>query len=178
MGLDANGVVACLLRHRLRLVAAAVSVVRNPHDADDVFQQVVLSALRSTTPFNDPAHLLAWATRAARHRALDVARRKHLCSLSDQVLDLLEAEWGDPAGPGRSDAADALGQCMEHLAPAAQNVLRMKYFDGLSVQAIADRVRRTTDAVYQLLSRSQRGLRGCVEQRLATMNKPMTEGIA
>jgi RNA polymerase sigma-70 factor (ECF subfamily) len=176
MGLDANGIVAHLLRHRLKLMSAAVSVVRNPHDADDVFQQVVMTALKSDARFHDEGHLLAWATRTARHRALDLARRKQLCTLSDRVLDLLEAEWGDPTGPGRSDAIEALGRCVDHLEPAARDLLRMKYFEGLAVPAIAARVRRTTDAVYQTLSRTQRGLRACVEQQLA-MAEPIPEGM-
>jgi len=177
MGLEANGIVAALLKHRLRLVASVASIVRNPHDADDVFQQVVLSALRSDTPFQDVDHLLAWSTRAARHRALDLARRKQLCPLSNQVLDLLEAEWGDPVGPGRSDAAEALGRCMERLGPSAREVLRMKYFEGMSVQAIADRVCRTADAVYQLLSRTQRGLRTCIEARMKAAAEPVPDGV-
>lgn len=163
MGLEADTVVAFLLRHRLRLVAVAAGIVRNPHDADDVFQQVVLSALESRSQLNDPEHLLAWAVRAVRHRAIDSARRKHFGGLSDRVLDLLEAEWGDPSGSVPSDRAEALWGCLEKLTPAARTLMKLRYFDGLPVPLIADRMGRTTDAVYQLLSRTHRALRSCVE---------------
>jgi len=163
MGLEADTVVAFLLRHRLRLVAVAVGIVRNPHDADDVFQQVVLSALESREQLNDPEHLLAWAVRAARHRSIDSARRKHFGGLSDRVLDLLEAEWCDPSGGVPSDRAEALWGCLEKLTPAARTLMKLRYFDGLPVPLIADRMGRTTDAVYQLLSRTHRALRSCVE---------------
>lgn len=163
MALEADTVVAYLLRHRLRLVAAAAGVVRNPHDADDVFQQVVLSALEARSQLRDAEHLLAWAVRAVRHRAIDVARRKHLCPLSDRVLDLLQAEWGDPTGGVPSDRAEALWACLEKLTPAARTLMKLRYFDGLPVPLIADHMRRTPDAVYQLLSRTHRALRTCVE---------------
>ena len=38
----------------------------------------------------------------------------------------------------------------------------MRYFEGRSVEDIAARLRRTPDAVYQLLSRTHRALRACV----------------
>lgn len=163
MGVEADTVVACLLRHRLRLVAAATGIVRNPHDADDIFQQVVLSALETREQLNDAEHLIAWAVRTVRHRAIDFARRKMLGGLSDRVLDLLEAEWGDPAGGVPSDQAEALWGCIQKLTPAARTLLKLRYYDGLTVPLIAERMGRTTDAVYQLLSRTHRALRTCVE---------------
>jgi RNA polymerase sigma-70 factor (ECF subfamily) len=163
MGLEADSVVAHLLRHRLRLVACATGIVRNPHDADDVFQQVVLAALESRDQLRDADHLLAWAVRAVRHRAIDVARRKHLRNLSDRVLDLMAAEWSDPSGAVPSDRAEALLGCLSKLTSAARTLMKLRYFDGLPVPLIAERMGRTPEAVYQLLSRTHRALRACVE---------------
>ena len=163
MGLEADSVVALLLRHRLRLVASAVGIVRNPHDADDVFQQVVLSALESRSDLRDSDHLLAWAGRAVRHRAIDTARRKSLRNLSDQVLDQLAAEWGDPSGGALSDRAEAVWACLDKLTPTARTLMKLRYFDGMTVAGIAERMGRTPEAVYQLLSRTHRALRVCVE---------------
>lgn len=177
MALVSNDIVASLLQYRLHLVTVAVAIVRNPHDADDLFQQVVLNALRSGGPFDDEHHLLAWATRAIRHRAIDLARKKPVVLLSNGVLDLLEAEWSDPTGPAQSDAAEALGRCVDHLGRSARTVLRMKFLDGLSVSAIADRLGRTTDAVYQMLSRTQRVLRTCVERQLQTSPASVSGGV-
>jgi RNA polymerase sigma-70 factor (ECF subfamily) len=163
MALEADTVVAHLLRHRLRLVASAVAIVRNPHDADDVFQQVVLSALESRSHLRDAEHLLAWSLQTVRHRAIDTARRRCLGRLSDRVLELLAAEWGDPAGGVPSDRVEALWGCLDKLTPAARTLMKQRYFDGLPVPLIADRMGRTPDAVYQLLSRTHRALRTCVE---------------
>jgi DNA-directed RNA polymerase specialized sigma24 family protein len=41
--------------------------------------------------------------------------------------------------------------------------MKLRYYDGLPVPLIADRMARTTDAIYQLLSRTHRALRTCVE---------------
>lgn len=164
MGLEPDEVVQFLLRERMRLVAAATTIVRDVHAADDVFQQVVLSALEHRTQIRDTDHLLAWSLRAARHRCLDLARRRRLRSLSPEVLDLLEADWGDPAGAGGPDQVEALRRCVGKLGGPARDLLKMKYFEGLTAVVIAERMRRSTDAVYQSLCRLHRALRDCIRQ--------------
>lgn len=170
MTLGPDAVMQVLLRERVRIAAAAVAVVRDVHAADDVFQQVVLEALEHCVTFRDPGHVLAWALRSARHRAVDRVRRTRLRYLPDDVLDLIEVGWGEPAGPGRVDPADALHECMDRMAAPARELLRMRYHEGLTAAAIAARLRRTTDAVYQSLSRTHRLLRECVERKLAVEN--------
>lgn len=164
MPMLADAVVQTLLRRRLHVTAAAAAVLRDAHAADDVFQQVVLSALESRDHFADSDHLFAWAARTARCRAVDIARRRKLQTLSDEVLDLFEA---DAAGADGSDRLDALHACLDELPDHARELLRMRYDDGLTAVAVAARLGRTAEAVYQSLSRLHRGLRACVEKRLA-----------
>src|SRR5437899_684402 len=112
MGLEADTIVQSLLQDRLRLIAAATAVIRDVHAADDSFQQVVLAALEHRQQIRDTGHLKAWALRAIRHRTLDLARRRRLRSLSTEVLDLFEADWGDPAGVGCPDQVESLRRCV------------------------------------------------------------------
>jgi RNA polymerase sigma-70 factor (ECF subfamily) len=176
MGLEPDSVVQLLLRERLRIVAAAAAIVRDVHAADDLFQQVVLSALEHRSRIRDADHLLAWSLRTARHRAVDLARRKQLRPLSTEVLDLFEADWGDPAGSGGPDREEALRRCVGRLGAPARDLLRMKYFEGLTAVAIAAKLRRTADAVYQSLSRLHRSLRDCVEHEQARQPVAGVEG--
>jgi RNA polymerase sigma-70 factor (ECF subfamily) len=169
MTLEADAVVQVLLRERLRIAAVATLIVRDVHAADDIFQQVVLSALENRGQLRDGDHLLAWALRAARHRAIDLARKRSLRPLPDDVLDLLESPWIGPAGREVSDQVEALHRCLGKLAEPARDLLRMKYDDGLSTMDIAARMRRTVDAVYQNLSRIHRALRECVRQETARL---------
>lgn len=176
MGMEPDAVVQLLLRERLRVVAAATAIVRDVHAADDLFQQVVLAALENRSQLKNAGHLRAWALRAARHRAIDLARKKQLRPLSTEVLDLFEADWGDPAGVGSPEQVEALRRCVGRLGAPARDLLHMKYFEGLTAPTIAGRLRRTADAVYQSLSRLHRALRDCVERELAQPPVPELEG--
>ena len=176
MAMEPDSIVQVLLRERVRVMASATAIVRDVHAADDIFQQVVLTALQAADQFRDPGHVLAWALRTARHRALDLANRRRLIPLPDQVLDLMEADWADPAGPW-SDQAEALHRCLGRVAGPAREVLRLRYADGLTAVAIAGKLRRTADAVYQMLSRTHRALRTCVEHELAHLDQPAEGGV-
>jgi RNA polymerase sigma-70 factor (ECF subfamily) len=169
MSLEVDAIVQVLLRERLRITAVATAVVRDVHAADDIFQQVVLRALEQRGQFQSPDHVLSWAVRAARHRAIDLTRQRSLCSLPDDVLDLLEAQWADPAGDEVSDQVEALRRCLGKLTAPARDLLRMKYDEGLSAADMARRLRQTVDAVYQNLSRIHRGLRDCTRRELARL---------
>lgn len=178
MTLEPDAVVQVLLRQRLRSTALAASVVRDVHAADDLFQQVVLAALEARGEFHDADHVLAWSLRAVRHRAVDWTRRRQIRPLPDEILDLLEAPSGDPVGILLSDRGEALHHCLSLLAPSARGLLQMKYGEGLTAPAIAGRLKRSADAVYQSLSRIHRCLRECVERQLHGANAPVGEATS
>lgn len=52
--------VKTLLDARPRVVAGAFAIVRDAHLAEDVFQEVLLRALRMRESFSDEGGLLAW----------------------------------------------------------------------------------------------------------------------
>jgi RNA polymerase sigma-70 factor (ECF subfamily) len=160
-----NAVVQVLLRERVRVTAVAAAVARDIPGADDVFQQVVLDALESNEKFRDADHLIAWALRAARHRAIDAARKRHAVLFDEATLDLLESAWDGPAGETAA-RVEALGRCMDKLPAPSRELLRLRYEDGLACGRVADRLGRSVDAVYQTLSRVHRQLRACIEREL------------
>ncbi|MCS6863640.1 MAG: sigma-70 family RNA polymerase sigma factor [Gemmataceae bacterium] len=164
MALPADVIVQILLRERLRVTTLAAAIARDGHVADDIFQQVVLAALENGSHFKGHDHVLPWALRAARHRALDYAKSKQLRPFPDEVLDLLEAPAeGDSPW---SDQGEALHHCLNRLTSSARTLLQLKYGEGLTAAAIAARLNRTADAVYQSLSRIHKLLRECVQTRL------------
>jgi RNA polymerase sigma-70 factor len=178
MGLDQNTVVHVLLRERLRISASALSILRDVHAADDVFQQVVLQALQGQEQFREPEHVLAWALRAARHRAIDAVTKRGARCLDEAVLELLEQQWTAARADDTAGRVEALHRCLEKLPPPARRLLQLRYDEGLSCTAVAKQLRRTLDAVYQNLSRVHRQLRHCVERQLqADEQRPLKEAL-
>jgi RNA polymerase sigma-70 factor (ECF subfamily) len=121
--------------------------------------------------------VLGWAIQAARHRAIDLARRRRMYSLPEEVLDLLGARWTDLESEAWSDQMEALHRCVARLAGPARELLQMKYSAGLPAAVIAGELRRTRDAVYQSLSRIHRSLRECVGRELIRSNNGARWGM-
>jgi RNA polymerase sigma-70 factor, ECF subfamily len=168
MGLDQNTVVQVLLRERIRISASVLSILRDVHAADDVFQQVVLQGLQCREQFREPEHVLAWGLRVARHRAIDILKKRGAECLDDAVLELLEHQW-DAVPAGELDArVEALHRCMDKLPEPSRRLLRLRYEEGLRCTTVAGRLGRSLDAVYQSLSRIHRQLRQCVEREVKT----------
>jgi RNA polymerase sigma-70 factor, ECF subfamily len=169
MAMQADQVVQVLLRERTRVAVVATAIVRDVHAADDIFQQIVLKGLENPSQFCDAEHLLAWAVRAARHRAIDLTRRRRMLSLPDEVLDLLEARWAEVSPEPWSDQLDALHRCVGQLGPPARQLLQMKYAEGLTAPIIAGKLGRSLNAIYHSLSRIHRALRDCTQKRLINL---------
>ena len=123
MSLERDSVVQILLRERLRIMSVASAIVRDVHAADDIFQQVVLAALQAHGELHDANHVLAWALRTAKHRSLDLAKRRQLISLPDEILDQLETDWSKADSAQWSDRAEALHHCLGQAADHTRNLL-------------------------------------------------------
>jgi RNA polymerase sigma-70 factor (ECF subfamily) len=132
-----------------------------------VFQQIVLTALEAPDRFHDPDHAVAWAVRVAHYRALDHARRANLTTLDPDALEALEEHWAALPADDPADRVEALRRCVGRLPEHAREVLRLRYEQGLCCTALAGRLGRSVEAVYQTLSRLHRRLRACVEKQAA-----------
>jgi RNA polymerase sigma-70 factor (ECF subfamily) len=166
MGLEKGVVVETLLRERIRISGSVLVIVRDTHAGDDIFQQVVLKALQTCDHFTGPEHLLAWALRAARHRAVDLLRAHKVQCLDESVLDFLEQHWARSSTHEITGHVEALQECLERLPEQSRCLLRLRYEEGLPCAGVAARLRHSVCAVYHSLSRVHHRLRLCVEQRL------------
>jgi len=89
-----------LLQEQRTTVMRFLLVAVGPHDAEDVFQETFLAALRAYPRCDDPRHLDRWLLRIASRKAIDHHRRRASgpvvsSRVPDRVVD----------GPATPDAA-------------------------------------------------------------------------
>ena len=160
--------VKTLLDARPRLVAGVFAVVRDAHLAEDVFQEVLLRALRMRESFSDAGGLQAWARVSARNLGIDQARRAGRLGeiLSELALDALDARM-EAASDAQRRRAEAMRVCVERLPEESRTLLRMRYDEGRKGEELARLLRRSEAAIYKALSRLHLALRKCINERLA-----------
>ncbi len=169
MPLSAEAAVEGLLANRSKLLAYAWSLLRDHHATEDVFQEVVLLAMKNAAEIKDKDHLLVWARRTARNRGIDYLRRQshRPVLLADDVLDLLEDQWSEFDGLSQRDRLDALRECSERLTPRSQQILLLRYGQGVSGRGVAEALQQSTHAVYVALTRIYHTLEECIRRKLS-----------
>ncbi len=163
--LPQNEVIRSLLGARARLSAGYFLVLRDAHLAEDVFQEVMVKALGQPDLFTSEAQLLSWARAVGRNAGLNLLRKSAPLSvgLPESLLRTMEEESEAEDGNAREAALRA---CLDALPAQSRELLKLRYFQGLSCAEVAARVDAALDTTYQRLSRLHRALRRCVETKL------------
>ncbi|TWU32218.1 hypothetical protein Poly41_57030 [Novipirellula artificiosorum] len=83
--------------------------------------------------------------------------------LSDEALESL-AEAAVPISAELSERRTALSDCLKKLPSSDHDLIRQKYFEGLSVGEMSIRLGRSTHAIYRELSKVHGLLLRCVKR--------------
>ncbi|MEI6083502.1 MAG: sigma-70 family RNA polymerase sigma factor [Verrucomicrobiota bacterium] len=134
-----------VVRYERRVYSLAYRLLANPHDAEDVAQQTVLSALEHLADFREEASFYTWLMRIATHAGLKILRkRKGLPteSLDDPELPHPEfiATWKE--SPAKLAQHHETGRLIEaalaELDEKHRLVFLLRDVEGLSVKETAD----------------------------------------
>lgn len=167
--MDQARIAQLLMRHRTELYAYLRVMVRNPHDAEDLLQDVSLAASRSWSQYREGTPFMAWAREIARRRVLDFCKKRgrRPSLVEPEVLASLDAAAAALDAEAVEPRRDALRGCLEKLDGPVRAVIDLRYAEKAEVGDIARRVGRSVQATYAVLKRTRQILRDCVERRLA-----------
>ncbi len=157
-----------LTASQTRLYAYILSLLPGRAAAEDVLQEVNLTAWQKRSEFTPGTSYFAWASKIAYFHVLSHRRKMSRDRLvfDDDVLDYLSERQVERAEEiGRRGAA--LKSCIEKLPVNQRELVEQRYAPGGSVQDIAAAAGRTVGSVSQTLYRVREALLKCVEQTLA-----------
>lgn len=148
--------------------AYVFAAVQRFQDAEDVVQQVALTAARRFDEYDGSRPFVAWALWLAKSKIIDHYRlqgRQRLV-FSEVLLDqtaarLVERQVADHAG------AAALEKCIDKLPPKSRRLLDLRYIEDASMETIAQTVQSTAGSVRVMLFRIRDLLAACVKAELA-----------
>ena len=160
--------VQILLTEQIRLTAYIIAIVREDDLAEDVFQEVSMVAFEKRATIVDEAHLRGWLRVTAKNLSFKALREKarRPATIDAQIVDLLDEHWEDFDVPADSERVQALRQCLNRLSPYGQEIIRRRYVDGLTGEALAGSLGRKVKAVYVAMTRVHQALAKCIEQSL------------
>ena len=165
---EEDELVRLLIRERVAILSYIRSIVFSHHLAEDIYQNVAVVVLRKREGVDRKDELLRWVFGVARLEALTALRKRGgtPASFDDHLLDLLDQTWNAQIERRSEDGFDireALEHCMKQLTDRARQILRFRYEEGLSGEALAAKLDMKLNTAYVGLSRIHKQLRQCVD---------------
>lgn len=149
-----------------KLFGVCLRILQDRQEAEDVLQDVYLTVWRKAAGF-DPqrASPITWLAVLTRNRAIDRLRAR-----GDRVVaDVTEAEaLVDPAPLAsaliETDEDHArLVECLDQLDPRHAGAVRTAFFEGVTYEALSQRLAMPLGTLKSWIRRSLISLRGCLE---------------
>lgn len=150
------------------LKAYLLSAVGDVNVADELLGEVS-SVLWEKFDSYDPARgFRPWSIGVARLEVLkrrqSLARRREV--LSPEAIDAL-ADTARDCSEELDERLIHLRSCLEAVSASMRRVLRLRYWRRLGIKQIGEQVGKSPGAIEMTLVRARRGLKNCVEGKLA-----------
>ena len=162
-----------LARHERLLGAYVMTMVPQPHDADDILQEAKVVMWRHFAKFTPGTNFGAWAFTIARlevktHRRR--LRRLGLPLLDEDLAERLAEQLKERLveRPGEADERlRALDNCLGRLGGKERELIEHRYFSGSTLDDYAIRCGRPVESLRVTLFRIRAALKNCIKGELA-----------
>lgn len=146
-----------------------MSFVKNEQDVFDVMQDTYLSALTHLHELNNPDRFPQWLNQIAVNRCKNLLMKKQPLFMEDENLESQPLEENDNFLPenyvtNKEKRELVLKIMREELSVVQYQTIILYYFDGLSVQEIADSMQCPTGTVTYRLSTARAKIKAGVEK--------------
>ena len=150
-----------------KLFGVCLRILSSRDESEDVLQEVYITVWRRAERFDSGrASVMTWLSTIARNRAIDRLRARGPLANADQV-DKMEIEDSAPRAEALLEAAQDRGRlhdCLAQLDARTQGVIRTAFFEGVSYEALAQRLDTPLGTVKSWIRRGLLKLKGCLER--------------
>ena len=153
-------------RYRPRLVAFCSNMLRSAEDAEDVMQEVLVSAHRAIRADDRSIVAKPWLYRIARNRCLNHMRRVPAVGLDSMDEFTSLSSVGAQEAVERSEHLREIVSDVKQLPESQRTALLLREMEGLPYAQIADVLETTVPSVKSLLVRARMGLAEAAEARV------------
>jgi len=172
---DLNALSELIARYQNRLYRYLLRMVRQPAEAEDLFQQTWLKVVEKVGSFDATRNFDAWLFTLARNLAIDHLRRIHPQSLdeplanscdSETVADRISSKDHTPLDHAlAAERRTEISEAMAALPLTYREVLTLRFEDEMKIEEIAQVTAVPVSTVKSRLRRSLEQLRYALEVR-------------
>jgi RNA polymerase sigma-70 factor (ECF subfamily) len=149
-----------------KLFGVCLRILSDREESEDVLQDVYVTIWRRADRFDATrASVMTWVSTIARNRAIDRLRARGPMAYAEPVEDLEIAD-GSVGADVLLEAADdrnRLNHCLGELDDRTENVIRIAFFEGVTYEALANRLDAPLGTVKSWIRRGLAKLKGCLQ---------------
>ncbi len=147
-----------------RLYLYTITLLPRPIDAEDVLQDANLVLWRRFDEYRCGTNFFAWACQIIRYKVLKYREKQAQAArlLDLDVLDRLAELAVEHVENLDEFYREALVGCMDRLTAADRELIRQRYLEAMTVQAMAAAMNRSPSAVSKSICRVRRLLLDCI----------------
>ena len=172
---DADAFAALVERHHRGVRACLVARMNDAHEAEDLAQDVFVTAFRKFDEFDPERPLAPWLRSIALNLLRNHWRKFRAQPIGGNVelAGLLDQQIAKECGPGREPLLyAALHDCLERIDGPARELLHQRYGEEVSVRELADRLQRGYSALTMQLHRLRELLADCIGEKVPKPDLP------
>ncbi len=163
-------------RYQKAVIASAISVTKNHFMAEDAAQDAFVTAWMKLNTLQEPKKYASWVCRIAKNCALNMISR-YRSFLPFDVVDNLNVFNDGAENPAElyalSEERNEVNKSIEMLPEKVRQIIRLHYFDDLSIAEIADRMRISEGTVKRQLHDGRKRIR----KELCAMNEKYSDTL-
>lgn len=163
--------VRLLTANQSQIYAYIMSLVGNCADADDVLQETTAMMWEKFSEFKPGTDFISWGGAIAYYKVREFRRsHREKFHFDDEVLDILSRD-------ARHELRDAntylskLHDCMKKLKASDYQLVRLRYFSGVSINELSQRFNKTARTVYYQIAKIHGLLMRCIERSVSSEDR-------
>ncbi len=163
-------------RYEARLFNTVLGLVRNHHEAEDLFQEVLIKIYKKLKDFRGDSKFFTWLYRVSVNTTWDHLRKKQRRpafslekAIEEKRISPMALKSKDQGPHNRADNEERLSllkEVLENLKPKHRIILQLKEVDGCSYQEIAEILKCSIGTVESGLFRARAQLKKQLEPLL------------
>jgi RNA polymerase sigma-70 factor (ECF subfamily) len=150
-----------------KLFGVCLRILSDREEAEDVLQDVYVTVWRRADRFDAArASVGTWLSTIARNRAIDRLRARGPMAKAEPVdeLQIADESPGAEAVLQAGDDARRLAGCLGELDERTATVIHTAFFEGVTYEALAQRMGTPLGTVKSWIRRGLARLKGCLER--------------
>ncbi len=149
--------------HKKHLKSYISQKVGEQTDVEEILQETLISASQSLPTFSSKSSFFTWVCAIANHEVADFYRKKKIKAFLFSRFPFLEEIVSEALGPEEEllegELREEVKKVLSRMSEGYSLILRLKYYQGLSMEEIAKKMHLTVKAVESRLSRAREAFR-------------------